>query len=288
MPVTGHLPVPGAALYYEVRGTGPLLLISQSGEGGAGRSSDLVDRLVGTRTIITYDRRGLSRSTLENPGRGVTMAEHADDVHRLLAELADGPAAMLGCSLGAVIGLHLALRHPGQVHTLIAHEPVAPRLLPSADRARHEHELAGIQRLYRREGLRPALKVIAEVLGIDPVRPAEQGLLPQPMTPGRVVDFGFFIEHDFAAVLDDTLPVLELTGTTTRIVPAVGRTTPRTVFDYRCAERLAALLGEELVEFPGGHNGNTTHPRAYAARLLDVLGTRSATPLPRVDAFEGG
>ncbi|MEV4222226.1 alpha/beta hydrolase [Nonomuraea sp. NPDC049725] len=269
---TGYLPVPGAGLYYEMRGNGPTLLIAQSGEGDAGRSADLVDQLADAYTVITYDRRGLSRSTLDDPGNGVTMAEHADDVHRLLAALTDEPAAMLGCSLGAVIGLHLAVQHPGQLSTLIAHEPVAPRLLPAPDRARHEAELAEIQQLYREEGLPPALKAVAEVLGIDPAHPdAEPGLTPQPMTSGRIANFGFFIEHDFTAVIDDTLPVGELAHTPARIVPAVGRTTPRTVFDFRCAQELATLLGAEVTEFPGGHNGNTTHPRAYAAQLRRVL-----------------
>ncbi|MFI7455538.1 alpha/beta fold hydrolase [Nonomuraea sp. NPDC049714] len=272
MTKTAHLRVPGATLYYEVRGTGPLLLISQSGEGDADRSIDLVDQLTDTYTVITYDRRGLSRSTLNAPGRGVTMDEHADDVHRLLAELTDEPAAMLGCSMGAAIGLHLALHHPGQISTLIAHEPVTPHLLPAAERIHHEAELAGIQRLYRREGLAPALKVVAEVLGIDPANPgAEPDLTPQPMTPERIANFGFFIEHDFTAVIGATLPAAGLPFTGTRIVPAAGRTTARTVFDHRCAQELAGLLGTELTEFPGGHNGNTTHPRAYAARLREIL-----------------
>ncbi|WP_049558988.1 alpha/beta fold hydrolase [Nonomuraea sp. SBT364] len=269
---TGRLAVPGATLHYEVRGRGPVLLISQSGEGDAGRSADLVGRLTDDYTVVTYDRRGLSRSTLDDPARGVRMAEHGDDVHRLLAALTDEPALMLGCSLGAVIGLHVAVRHPGQLGVLVAHEPVAPRLLPAAGRAHHEAELAEIQRLYRREGLAPALKAIAGVLGIDPAgSQAEPGLTPQPMTPSRIANFGFFIEHDFTAVIDDDLPVTELAGTPTRIVPAVGRTTPRTVFDYRCAQELAGLLGTEPVEFPGGHNGNTTHPRAYADQLRGQL-----------------
>ena len=68
--MTGMLHVPGARLYFEVRGTGPLLLISQSGEGDAGRSVDLVDQLVEDHTVVTYDRRGLSRSTLDDPSRG--------------------------------------------------------------------------------------------------------------------------------------------------------------------------------------------------------------------------
>ncbi|WP_219518468.1 alpha/beta fold hydrolase [Nonomuraea ceibae] len=269
---TGYLPVPGASLYYEMRGNGPTLLIAQSGEGDAGRSADLVDQLADAYTVITYDRRGLSRSTLDDPGNGVTMAEHADDVHRLLAALTDKPAAMLGCSLGAVIGLHLAVQHPGQLHTLIAHEPVAPCLLPAPDRARHEAELAEIQQLYREKGLAQALTVIAEVLGIDPAGPgAEPDLTPHPMSPERIINFGFFIEHDFTAIIDDCLPLNELAGTPTRIVPATGRTTPDTVFDYRCARELATLLGTEVAEFPGGHNGNTTHPRAYAVRLNQIM-----------------
>ncbi|NUT53019.1 MAG: alpha/beta hydrolase [Saccharothrix sp.] len=267
-----RLPVPGATLHYEVRGTGPLLLISQSGEGDADRSVDLVDRLVDAYTVVTYDRRGLSRSTLDDPAAGVTLADHADDVHHLLAELTDEPALVLGCSIGASIGFHLALRHPGQVGVLVAHEPVTPRLLPAGQRAHHEAELREIQDVHRREGVAGTFAAVARVLGIDPANPdAEPDRTPQPLTPQRVRNFDFFVEHDFAAVLRDTVDVAALATTTTRIVPAAGRTTPRTVFDHRCAVELAALLDAELHEFPGGHNGNTTHPRAYASRLREVL-----------------
>ena len=62
-----------------------------------------------------------------------------------------------------------------------------------------------------------------------------------------------------------------LAAASTRIVPAAGRTTPRTDFDHRCAVALADMVGTDLREFPGGHNGNTTHPRAYAAQLRQIL-----------------
>ncbi|MGW4895800.1 alpha/beta fold hydrolase [Kitasatospora sp. NPDC004240] len=273
---TGTLAVPGAELYYRVSGTGPLLLISQSGEGDADRSVDLVAGLTDTYTVVTYDRRGLSRSTLADPGRGATLTEHADDVHRLLAELTDAPALMLGCSLGAVIGLHAAVRHPGLISTLIAHEPVAPRLLPAAERAHHERELADIQELYAREGLRTVLPEIARTLGIDPSgRGSEPDLTPQPFDDRRIANFDHFIRHDFDAIIHDTLDPARLRGTGTRVLPAVGRTTPHTVFDHRCSVELAALLGTDLHELPGGHNGNTTHPRAYAARVRELLRTAS-------------
>jgi pimeloyl-ACP methyl ester carboxylesterase len=262
--------VPGAELYYAVQGDGPLLLISQSGEGDADRSVDLVRHLVDGYTVVTYDRRGLSRSTLDDPARPGTMAEHADDAHRLLAELTDEPASMLGCSLGAVIGLHVAVRHPGQLGTLVAHEPVAPWLLPTEDRLRHVAELREIQHVYADGGLENAFPEIARVLGIDPgSRDTEPDLTPQPLTPQRRANFDLFIRHDFTAVIEDDLMLDGVVGT--RIVPAAGRTTPRTVFDYRCAQVLAHQVRAELVEFPGGHNGNTSHPKAYAARLRQAL-----------------
>ncbi|MFF8380995.1 alpha/beta fold hydrolase [Streptomyces sp. NPDC015661] len=269
---TGTLDVPGAVLHYQVRGTGPTLLISQSGEGDADRSTDLVARLTDSYRVITYDRRGLSRSRLDAPERGATLTEHADDVQRLLAALADGPALMLGCSLGAVIGLHAAVRHPGLIRTLVAHEPVAPRLLPDEERTHHERELTALQELYGQGGLGTVLPEIARTLGIDPANTdAEPDLTPQPMNAQRIANFDHFIRHDFSAIVHDTLDTTVLAGTGTRIVPAAGRTTPRTVFDYQCATSLAGLVGEELVEFPGGHNGNTSHPEAYAARLRQVL-----------------
>ncbi|MEW9532148.1 alpha/beta fold hydrolase [Microbispora sp. NPDC049125] len=269
----GVLRVPGARLYYEVRGDGPLLLISQSGEGDAGRSVDLADRLAVDHTVVTYDRRGLSRSVPDDPARAVTLAEHADDVHRLLASLTGEPAFMLGCSLGAVIGLHLAVDHPGQVSALIAHEPVAPWLLPGAERALHERELRDIQETHRRGGMAAVVKEIAKSLGIDPEGQAtEPGVTRHPFTPERAANFAFFVERDFDAVLAGALDAAALATLSTRVVPAAGRATPRTVFDRRCASALAAITGVPLEEFPGGHNGNLTHPRAYAARVRELFG----------------
>jgi len=270
---TDVLDVPGAVLHYQLRGHGPLLLISESGEGDADRSVDLVSQLVDTYTVLTYDRRGLSRSATDVPDRGATFADHADDIQRLLSTVTDEPVAMLGCSFGAVIGLHTATRHPGLVHTLVAHEPVAPVLLPSDHRTRHERELGDLRDLYLREGLATTLPQLARTLGIDPAhRDAEPDLTPQPMDDRRKANFDHFIRRDFTAIIDDDLDTVELPAVTARIIPAAGRNTHRTVFDYLCAQALADLVDREVTHFPGGHNGNTTHPRAYAERLRTVLG----------------
>ncbi|PWK70930.1 pimeloyl-ACP methyl ester carboxylesterase [Streptomyces sp. CG 926] len=274
---THALAVPGATLHFQVVGRGPVLLLSQSGEGDADRTVDLVPHLTDTFTVVTYDRRGLSRSTLHDPARPVTMAEHADDVARLLAEVTDGPASMAGFSMGAAIGLQVVARHPGLLSTLIAHEPVMPNLLAEADRAEHLAELSAIQNAHSTGGLTAAFPAIALHLGIDPAHDAtEDDLTPQPLTPRRQANFGFFIGTEFTAVTTDDLDPAEAVRAAaragTRIIAATGRTTRPTVHTYRCALALAARLDTEPVEFPGGHNGNTAFPRATARTLKALLG----------------
>lgn len=269
------LTVPGATLHYEVRGRGPLLLVSQSGEGDANRSDAMADHLIDAYTVVTYDRRGLSRSALDRPGSGASLDEHVDDVHRLLAALTDRPVLMLGCSMGAVIGLRLATRHPGQLGTLVAHEPAVPGLLPEAERLRTQAELDEMRAVFQRDGWIAGVRRIGELLGIDPARQeTEPGARLAPLDASREADFDFFVRHDALALRDAGLPPAELDALKAgpvRVVPAAGRTTPRTVFDYRCAEELAAGLGTGLTHFPGGHNGNLTHPNGFAQTLRAAL-----------------
>jgi len=92
------------------------------------------------------------------------------------------------------------------------------------------------------------------------------------MTPRRIANFDTFLRRDFTAIAGASLRPADVAGAGLRIIPALGATTPPAVFDRRCAERLAALLDVPPVVLPGGHNGNTTHPRGYAEVLRDVLG----------------
>lgn len=127
---TGTLTVPGASLYYEVSGSGPLLFIAQGGDGNAGQTADLVDRLAADYTVVTYDRRGLARSTPDAPAAPVPITTHADDLCHLLAGLADRPVLVLGSSFGALVGLTMTAAHPELVRTMVAHDPPLIRLLP--------------------------------------------------------------------------------------------------------------------------------------------------------------
>ena len=39
------------------------------------------------RTVVTYDPRGVERSTKADPASQSTPEQHADDLHRIIAEL---------------------------------------------------------------------------------------------------------------------------------------------------------------------------------------------------------
>ena len=58
------LDVPGARLYYETRGEGPLLFMIGSPMDSAGFAG-LASALAGDYTVVTYDPRGIGNSSRE-------------------------------------------------------------------------------------------------------------------------------------------------------------------------------------------------------------------------------
>jgi pimeloyl-ACP methyl ester carboxylesterase len=131
------LKVPGANIYYEVRGSGPVLLMMPGGPADAEAFRRIAGYLESDYTVVTYDPRGLSHSTLDAPVNDERIVQiFADDAHRLLSATSKEPAFVFASSGGATIALELAARHPDQVRTLVAHEPPSAILLPDPARVR--------------------------------------------------------------------------------------------------------------------------------------------------------
>jgi pimeloyl-ACP methyl ester carboxylesterase len=63
------------------------------------------------------------------PGPRRIKDDDVGDLAGLIAHVADGPADVVGNSLGASIALRLAALHPELVHSLSAHEPPLYSLL---------------------------------------------------------------------------------------------------------------------------------------------------------------
>src|SRR5438034_6745467 len=136
-----HGPLPTAD------GRPPLCMIGQPMDaGGFGAlASHFPDR-----TVVTYDPRGLGRST-RTDGRGDhAPTVQADDVHAVIEALGAGPVEMFASSGGAVTALALVAAHPDDVISLVAHEPPLIPLLPDAAAA--ERARAGFRDAYVSNG----------------------------------------------------------------------------------------------------------------------------------------
>jgi len=259
------LHVPGANLYYEVRGSGPtLLMIAGGGGGGGGDWNGFVNHFTDSYTVVTYDRRGSLRSTLDDPAEDVSLETHSDDAHRLLTTLTTEPAYVFGSSAGALVGLDLATRHPEQVRTLVAHEPPAHYLLPATEQSQEDP-----LEVYRREGGLAALRQFVAQTGVN-YENREPGVeLPQ-RSPEGASNADALFKYTLLAVRRYRLDIPTLLTTPTRVVIA-GGSAGREYVGYRCAAAVAEQLNTILVEFPSHHAGYISHPRAFAARLRDVL-----------------
>jgi pimeloyl-ACP methyl ester carboxylesterase len=128
--------VNGADLYYEVRGTGPAVLLIMGATGDGGHFDRLADLLANEFTAITYDRRGNGRSPAPDGWTTTSPEEQADDAAALLDVLGVGPAAVFGTSSGGNFALYLLIRHPQAVRGAILHEPGLYGVLDDFDAVR--------------------------------------------------------------------------------------------------------------------------------------------------------
>lgn len=130
---TGTAPVDGTSLYYETRGSGPPVLLVPGVPGDAGQFTPVAEELAAHHRVLTYDRRGYSRSPRPDGWTATSVAEQAADAAALLERLAGEPAVVYGTSNGALIALELALARPDLLAGVMLHEP--PLLTVLADPA---------------------------------------------------------------------------------------------------------------------------------------------------------
>jgi len=260
----GILCVPGASIFYQMSGSGPLLLMIAGGGGGSTGFSGIANALADSYTCVLYDRRGASRSPLNDPDEDVSLETHSDDAHRLLLELSSEPAYVFGSSGGALIALDLVARHPEQVRTLVTHEPPAEYLLPDAEQLQED-----LLDIYHREGGLAALKLLAAQSGMS-YEDREPGVDLSSTQEESAANADAFFKYTFQAVRRYRLDFPALLAAPTRIVLA-GGSAGRQYVGYRGATAVAERLGTTVVEFPSHHVGYMTHPRAFAERLRDVL-----------------
>ncbi|ADB30282.1 conserved hypothetical protein [Kribbella flavida DSM 17836] len=261
------LTVPGATLYYELRGSGPLVVLA-----GAPMDADsfapLAELLAADHTVLTTDPRAINRSQVEDRDQDSTPAQRADDLSRLIAHVDAGPAVVFGSSGGAVSALALAQAHPEQLTAVIAHEPPVVGLL---DDAATVH--AGTDQLC-------ATYLAGDVLGAWRMFFAQANLaIPDEALammfggdrdPRAVADERFWFEHELRPSTHWMPDPAVLRSAGIQVLVGIGQESSGQLCDHT-SRRLAAALGVQPTLFPGDHTGFAEGPEAFAVVLRDVL-----------------
>lgn len=117
----------GIGLYYELQGSGEPLALVHGSWGDATNWRFVVSGLAESFRVLTYDRRGHSRS--ERPDTQGSIDEDGEDLAALLEALDLAPAHVATNSWGGNIALRLATRRPEVFRSLSCHEPPVWSLL---------------------------------------------------------------------------------------------------------------------------------------------------------------
>ena len=287
MTTTHTLSTPQTDLVYDVYGPlptadgrPPLFMIGQpmTADGFSALASHLPDR-----TVVTYDPRGLGRSTRSDGRVDNSPTVQADDVHAIIEALGAGPVEMFASSGGAVTALALVAAHPDDVTTLVAHEPPLIPVLPDSAAAERAH--AGVRDAYEANGSGAGMAAFiamtswqGEFTDAYFARPA-----PDPAAFGMPTeDDGSrdspLLSDRSSAITRYRPDVDALTAAPTRIVIAVAEESGDS-FTGRTTRATADLLGQRATVFPSHHGGfvggdspYAGKPEAFAQKLREVLG----------------
>lgn len=290
---TGTVLVSCARLHTERVGRGPALVLIPGGGGDAGVYEDVVPLLAERFTVITFDRRGNSRSPFADPSAPVDVARQADDVIEVLDHYGIDRAHVFGTSSSAIIVLELLARHAQRLLGAVAHEPPLVQLLPADSPERLAIE--DIERLGREKGpLRAAAAFGAMTMPEPPrmfVSPRGQAVIAatsrfllatggsvrrvtgrEPDTMSRILgNSALLIERElpeFCFAYQPDLQALRNAGIPWRL--ATGRDSEGRPY-YRPAHVLSELLGVACEEFPGGHTVYQQLPEEFTQRLTTIL-----------------
>jgi pimeloyl-ACP methyl ester carboxylesterase len=117
-PASARVTVNGMQMYYEVSGRGDPLIVLHGAYMNIPTMGAIVPELAKTHKVYALEFQGHGRTT--DIDRPITYANLADDVAAFMDAVGLTSADVFGYSVGAVVGLQLAIRHPAKVTKLAA------------------------------------------------------------------------------------------------------------------------------------------------------------------------
>jgi pimeloyl-ACP methyl ester carboxylesterase len=267
-PTTGLVDVGTTTLYHEVRGHGPVLLLISGGDGDAGMWGHVAPILAAEFTVVTYDRRGMSRSPRPDGWTVTSVEEQADDAAALLRKLDLAPAVVVGHSGGASIACALVARHPDVVRHAVVYEPPLLAVVPNG-----EAVVGGLQAMVEQAmaegGPRHAMEVFIRANAGDAAY--ETWLAStDPAIRKRVFGNGAtFFAIDLPAFASFVPDRDRMRASGLPLTVVVGEDN-RDGWYGAAARWLVEGAGASLVELPGGHGGFATHQEEFVTLVRGI------------------
>jgi pimeloyl-ACP methyl ester carboxylesterase len=117
-PQTGYAPMNGLQMYYEIHGAGEPLLLLHGAYGTIDLWGSVLSSLAEHRRVIAVEQQAHGHTA--DVDRPLSYEQMTEDTAALLRHLGIEKADIFGYSMGANIGLQLAMRHPNLVRKLVA------------------------------------------------------------------------------------------------------------------------------------------------------------------------
>ena len=106
-----------ARLHHELRGSGPVVVLSHALGCDLGMWHEVAELLAGRYTVLRYDQRSHGRSEIGTAP--FTLDDMADDAAALIRTVARGPVHFAGLSMGGMVAQALAVRHPALLQSIV-------------------------------------------------------------------------------------------------------------------------------------------------------------------------
>ncbi len=260
--------VNGAELYHQVRGSGPALLMIHGTGADSGCYHKVAMRLASDFTVLTYDRRGWSRSPRPAGWKQTSIEEQADDAAWLLKATGYAPALVFGSSSAGLTALDLVLRHPEVVRGAVLHESSTFTSLPQDF---VQQQFAEMNALIGpamasggpRAGHRAFLTALAGADGLESV--ADPETLERWLSNAQ-----FMFEYEFPSMLLGYQPDPAAIAVI-KLPVRVMRAADSQPINVAASGWLAAQLKTEVLIAPGAHVAYGSRPAEFAEALRAAL-----------------
>jgi pimeloyl-ACP methyl ester carboxylesterase len=250
-------------LYFERRGDGQPVLLLHATLSSSRQLRPLASRLAERHMVVSVDRRGSGRSTIEGAAEPIPVTAHIDDLAAIIDAEGRGPVAVVGHSYGGCVAIELAAHRPGLVSAVFAYEP--PYALVAPPQAQAAMTEVGRRTLAARDAGGLAAAALAFMEGVSGAE-AVAALSPSARASVERAGQGAVADATLAGMDPDALGRI---GCPVRIATG-GASAP---FYAEIADALAARIsGADHVRLPElQHMAPVLRPAVIARAIEDFL-----------------